>query len=271
MKTVVYPTTIFAISGAISGRLTTDTSPSAIGVLSRMPQVLIYIWTNLLVEVIANQSLPSSIVEDAINKPWRPLPSHRLTPAEARSGLFYLIPIMVAVGFIYGCEKESLFMIGFTWMYNDLGGADQSFAVRNLLNVCGLLCFGLGATIVASGGHSITWTAYLWCGLLGAVIFSTVATQDFPDMKGDAAKGRKTLPLVYGENLARRSVAIAVTVSSPACSAFWQLGIFGYLLPAALGLLLGYRIAFLRGVAVDEANWKLWCIWVSLLYMLPLL
>ena len=269
LKTVVYPTTVFAVSGALSGRVTTDTGASLFDVLVRIPHVLMFVWTNLLVEVIANQRLRSSILEDTINKPWRPLPSHRLTPAEALSALFYLIPIAVGVGFVYGCEKESLLIIGFSWMYNDLGGADHNFA-RNVLNVCGLLCFGVGATIVASGGYGITWTGYLWFGVLGAVILLTVPTQDFADMKGDAARGRKTLPLIYGENAARLFVATAVVVSSPVCSAFWHLGSFGYLLPAAVGLLVGYRITFLREIATDEVTWRLWCIWMSLLYMLPL-
>ena len=157
------------------------------------------------------------------------------------------------------------------YLYNDLVGADQNFALRNFLNVFGLLCFGLGGLIIASGGgHSLTSTAYLCFTLLGAVIFFTVATQDFADMKGDAARRRRTLPLAYGEKVARHFVAVAVVVSSPAYSAFWNLGIFGYLLPAALGMLLGYWMAFLRGVAVDETSWILWCIWVSVLYMLPL-
>ena len=268
---MVYPVTIFGISGALSGRLTTDTSPCALDILARVPQVGLYVWINLLVEVLANQRLPSSITEDAINKPWRPLPSHRLTPAEARSGLLCLLPLMIAMAFFYRCEKESLLLAALSWMYNDLGGADANFVVRNMLNAGGLLCFGAGATIVASGSYTLIRTAHLWFGLLGAVIFLTVHTQDLADMKGDAARGRRTLPLVYGENVARWSVAIAVAVSSPACSAFWHLGLYRFLLPAVLGFLLGYRITFLRGEAADKGTWKLWCMWISLLYMLPLL
>ena len=270
LKTVVYPTTIFGISGAISGHLTTNQSTDIVSVLVGIPLVVFYVWINLLVEVVANQRLPASITEDSINKPWRSLPSQRVSPDEARLLLLCLVPLVISLAFFHGCERESLLLIAFSWMYNDLGGADTDPVVRNLLNAGGLLCFGAGATIVASGGYSLNLTAHVWFALLGAVIFFTVHTQDMADMEGDAARGRKTLPLVYGEKFARRSAASAIVGFSVACAAFWQLGFYGYVLVMLLGSLLALRLLLFKSVAADQTTWKVWCVWIALLYMLPL-
>ena len=136
-------------------------------------------------------------------------------------------------------------------MYNNLGGADENYILRNLINTCGFVYYSRGATIVAAGyGHyELNQTAYPWLALVGAVVFSTLQMQDMADMEGDAARGRRTLPLVHGETPARWSIAVPVTAWSFICPAFWEAGIAGYGVSIIIGSVLVVRLLFFEGRA----------------------
>ena len=46
-------------------------------------KMLLWSWSNLFLFNLHNQRHPSSISEDALNKPWRPIPAGRITSAQA--------------------------------------------------------------------------------------------------------------------------------------------------------------------------------------------
>ncbi|KAI1356630.1 UbiA prenyltransferase family-domain-containing protein [Xylaria sp. FL0043] len=60
--------------------------PSSKEVIERIPLVLYWVWINLLAFNIGNQRGPKSVSEDAINKPWRPMPSGLWNPDAASMG-----------------------------------------------------------------------------------------------------------------------------------------------------------------------------------------
>ncbi|MCJ1257383.1 hypothetical protein MMC24_005208 [Lignoscripta atroalba] len=255
LKSIVFPETAFGIFSALSGSLlTTNSAPNLVDVLARIPRVLLWNWLNVLLFDVSNQRLPDSIVEDSVNKSWRPLPSGRLTADATRRLLLVLIPIVFVASIYLGGMQETVALMVMTWMYNDLGGADENYLVRNLMNVGGFVCFSSGATAVAVGygQHELNKKAYSWLAIVGAIVFSTLQMQDLPDMEGDAARGRRTLPLVHGEWIARWSIAVPVIAWSLICPAFWELGIFGYTASVAIGALLVFRILMLRSVAADK-------------------
>ncbi len=238
----------------------------------RLPQVILWNWFNLLVFNLANQRLSSSILEDSVNKPWRPLPSKRISGDEARRLLLILIPCGLVLSTFLGGLKETVSMLVLTWMYNDLGGADENYVLRNLINAGGFMCHGSGATTIAAGigDHELRKEAYIWLAMIGGVIFTTLQVQDMPDMAGDAARGRRTLPLVHGEWIGRCSIAVPVVFWTYVCPAFWQLGYIGHALPTAVGLLVACRILTRRNVAADQITYHIWCLWLTILYILPL-
>ena len=132
-------------------------------------------------------------------------------------------------------------MVVLTWMYNDLGGADENYLVRNIINACGFVCYSSGATLVAagpSGRYALTNKTYHWLFYIGCMVFSTLQMQDMADMEGDAARGRRTLPLVHGEMTARFSIAIPLLFWSVFCPAFWEVDIYGYCGPLLVGAVL---------------------------------
>jgi 4-hydroxybenzoate polyprenyltransferase len=272
-KNVVWPHTIFAMCAALSGPLlTTNATPKLSEILIRLPKVFIWIWLNLLVGTISNQRLPSSALEDAMNKPWRPIAAGRITSDDARQLLMGVIPLTLLVSWSIGGLRESAAVIIMCWMYNDLGGADEHHHIRNLINALALSCFNSGAAIVAigHGEHALNDRGYSYLVILAAMIFSTIATQDMPDMPGDATRGRKTLPLVYGHVVARWVIAIPILFWSLICPAFLDTDISGYMFSLLLGSIFAFHLLAFRTNAADKVSWKMWSVWALMLFSLPL-
>lgn len=157
-------------------------------------------------------------------------------------------------------------------MYNDLGGADNGVIVRNLLNGFGYICYSSGSMKVAAGygQYDLNETSTLWLAMIGAIIFTTLQMQDMADVHGDAKRGRKTIPLEYGDWVARCSIAIPVVVWSLVCPAFWGVGLIGFLLPLIAAAIFLTRLFMFRSVADDALTWWFWCSWISSVFLIPL-
>lgn len=282
-KTVVFPQAVFALAFGSSQVARTVTSTQQL--LLRVPCMLLWLWLHLLVENISNQRLPGSIVEDKVNKPWRPIPSGRLTPSEADSLLRLCVLSALGMSVFLGAFEASTALMVFIWLYNDLGGSELGPLQRNALNAAGLSCFGWGAVSILGGSGSDT--SYLdddgalllnmnprlamWLTLSSLVISTTIHAQDFPDVEGDRARGRLTMPLLYGETCSRWALGVPVIIWSFVCPAFWQVA---SPLVWSASVFIGFAMALLtmlgRDVRSDMVVWKLWCLWISVLYLLPL-
>lgn len=271
--TFVIPDTVFGIFGALAGPLlTNNTSPDLLEILARVPRVLLYNWANLLIFDLANQRLPEAVEEDAWNKPWRPLPSGRITMAGTRRLLLASLPVVLAINWALGAWEETALLFVLTWMYNDLKGGDEDFVIRNL--IIGL-AFGLyngGALKIACGpDQSITTPGYCWVVLISCVIFTTMHVQDMKDQAGDKTRGRRSAPLVLGDAPARWTIAIPIVIWSVVCPLFLSVGPVGYLVTCVLGFLIVARIFVWRSTDADRKTWQLWTAWTALLYLLPVI
>ncbi len=269
-KTVIFPQSVFAIATTLTGPTLTEveSAPSIQQLAYRLSFTLLWIWTNLLVENIANQRLPASVVEDSTNKPWRPMPSGRINSREAQSLLLVAIPVAVAASLLVDAFIPGILLMTLVWMYNDLDGAGISIWVRNLLNGAGLMCFSWGALKVLSGAE-LKSTAYIWILVTGAIITTTVHAQDFPDVKGDREIGRQTVPLLYGEWPARASLAIGVMAWSIASPIFWRATVVGWIGPLGVGGAISLTTLLKRTEHADAVVWKLWCLWITVIYITP--
>lgn len=181
--TFALPTTLFAVFGAVAGTtLSTNASPNIITVLSRIPSILLLVWSNLLVFNIANQRLPDAILEDKLNKPSRPLPSGRISGPQARRLLLIALPVVLALSFYLGPWQETLLLFSMNWMYNDLKGCDEDFVTRNLLIAIGHGLYNSAALRIACGvDSSITGRGIYWIVLVTCVIFTTGHIADLKD------------------------------------------------------------------------------------------
>ncbi|KAI9660213.1 MAG: hypothetical protein M1831_003520 [Alyxoria varia] len=388
--TFVLPNTAFGMFGALSGLLTntvptvsitstptsllspsTPPSPPPLAsssasasttppvtsttILLALLKLLTFNTLNLLIFDLANQRLPSSIREDAHNKPWRPLPTRRLTPRAAQRLLLAAVPtaLLTCAFVLRGAVAETALLVALTWMYNDLGGGDRGYVVRNGIIAVAFGGYNLGSLRLAAGtvgapslpGHAATTTATAgttdtgssssssfteqpgpipqahdttlvnptglsWTCLVSLIIFATMHVQDLKDQAGDSARGRRTMPLVLGDGVARWSIAAGTAVAAVGCPVwFWGVDIisvgsitgvgrwwrsmigmgwwvstggmddgfaFGGLVGVAgcvgLGMVVAGRVLLVRDKGRgDKKTWKLWCAWCAWLYLLPVL
>lgn len=229
-----------------------------------------WIWLNLLSLDLANQRLDESVQEDAVNKPWRPIPAGRLSQKEARYFQMILIPVTLGFSYLVGGLQESFVMVTLNWIYNDLGAANENFWLRNIMNALGFMDFIVGASVVAGGpGSVLSRSGWIWVAIMGGCIFTTISLQDLYDQDGDSIRGRKTAPLVIGDFPCRVMVSVGLMVWSFAAPLY--LGITLPKLSALLVLalvIIGRTFAF-RSTKDDRCTFKVWCLWVVVLYSLP--
>ena len=274
LKTIVVPKSFFAIITLLSGQsLTTGDKPQFKTILLSAPLIVVWTWLNLLPLDMSNQCDRYSAAEDKENKPWRPIPAGRLTVDETRWLIFVTYMVAILASIYIGGLAECLALIVEGWIYNELGGANNSFLARNLLNAAGYLTFACGAARVAcaSSGTQLRGGSLPWFVLLAAVISTTIQFQDLYDQKGDAIRGRQTIPLIAGDGVARLTVAVAVALWSWTCPAFWGLDARGFILPIALGTTIISRLYWYRSAEEDKRSFRIWNLWVMSLYLLPLI
>ncbi|KAI0886975.1 UbiA prenyltransferase family-domain-containing protein [Annulohypoxylon maeteangense] len=274
-KTVFFPQTIFALAIAfarsrVTEHVTQEWPMDKIAI--RLVGMVVWVWIHLLVADISNQRLPESILEDTINKPWRPLPAARITTTEAINMLRVIVMLSICISLLFGSYLPSITLMGMLWLYNDLDGNGSGPWVRNVLNAAGLTCYGWGAVTILLGTQIGENGKILrnWYILMALVITTTIHSQDFPDLVGDKARGRNTMPLLYGESLSRWSVAISVIFWSLVCPRFWVLSSFGVCFSTMIvGGTIATLVVLQLGQRYDKWVWRLWCLWLTGLYLLP--
>ncbi|KAG8158130.1 hypothetical protein KVR01_011891 [Diaporthe batatas] len=276
IKSIVVPHSIFAISVVFSNAdvLNSGTAGSELGsILMRIPLMIWWLWIHLLAQDISNQRLPGGIAEDAINKPWRPIPSGRISADEAQQALRVVVPMALLTGAVLQSFGPSATAMTLVWLYNDLDGAGAGPLQRNVLNASGLACgcWGALATLLGSSEAVESNTVVIrWIALTAAMVVTTIQAQDFPDIAGDKARGRKSIPIVFNESLARVATAFLVLFWSVVCLAFWDVKSMKVWV-AMLGIasLMSFKIVLGGTISSDKLAWKLWCYWLSFTYLLP--
>jgi 4-hydroxybenzoate polyprenyltransferase len=274
LKAVVIPQAVAGFSNAYSGWILSPSageggSPSALP-LHRILYMVLWIWLNLFTLDLANQRLEDSIREDAINKPWRPIPSGRLSANEARLLVMLFIPLSVMGSVFLGGTQETLVMIALNWLYNDLGGANGHFHIRDLLNALGFMCFSASATRSMMGpGSKISVAGYGWIVLTGCCIFATICLQDLYDQEGDRSRGRFTAPLVLGDWRARTRAALGMLLATIMPSVYLRAGPAVLAVSGVLGISIIVRALTLRSIEADKATFRVWCCWIVIVYSLP--
>ena len=119
----------------------------------RLFRAFAWTWLVLLQICLSNQASTKSIMEDRANKPWRPIPSSRISLKQARSLHWCIIALCLGFSLHLNNLKAALVVIVSSWLYNDLG-LSESWLSRNLLNAMGYMGFQYGAVFSASSGTS---------------------------------------------------------------------------------------------------------------------
>ncbi|KAI8304989.1 hypothetical protein K4K59_012497 [Colletotrichum sp. SAR11_240] len=138
---------LFAVSSILTNGFRDHNAPPPLTLTTFKPLIhaVIWVYANLFLQSLANQRLPGSITEDAANKPWRPLPSGRITSDQTRQIALLLVPALMIFGAYSGAYRETTSFISFVWMYNDLDASNASIWWRNVTNALGYMTLSCGS------------------------------------------------------------------------------------------------------------------------------
>lgn len=233
--TFVIPATAFGILGALASSRLTNGQPSSFWHLAQcFPKVVAFNWSNVLTFDLANQRSQESIKEDLINKPWRPIPSGKITGEQTRRYLLVAVPVALALNYYLEVWNEGVFIQILTWLYNDLRGGDE--VVRDLIISIAYGCHNHGSLQIALGTQAkVSQGGMTWILIISGVIFTTMQVQDLKDQEGDRTRGRMSVPLLLGDKFSRISIAFFVTTWSCVCPFFWGLTFWAYIWPLMIG------------------------------------
>jgi len=143
---------------------------------------------------MSNQHDVKSIIENKVNKLWRPIQARRLTVEETRALIFGSYVVAMLASLYLGGFSECVALIVEGWIYEVVEGANRSLMVRNNLNAVGYMTFP-SRTACAQSGLQTREDSSMWLILLNGVISTTIHFQNLYDQKRDAIRGRRTIPL----------------------------------------------------------------------------
>ncbi|KAI0318528.1 UbiA prenyltransferase family-domain-containing protein [Amylostereum chailletii] len=255
-KTIFIPVTAFACA----------TGP--VHSISSLLQAWVWIWLHLLLCNVSNQARSKD--EDARNRPWRPLPSGRITELQAVALRWTTVVVCLAYSSTYGRDllvtTTGLGLV--TFVYDDLGAASYVIG-KNICNVGGYAMFEIGATKIISATSIMDPTSITAVALSGTLILTTIQAQDFPDVEGDRALGRMTFP-IYAPELSRVVTIFATMTWSALLCWWWVVGPISTVAFVTFGTYVGLRYFVRRTVEEDKRSYLIFNAWLMFAHMLPL-
>ncbi|KAJ3011668.1 hypothetical protein NUW54_g2096 [Trametes sanguinea] len=255
VKTILLPITVFACATAPLHSIT------------HLLSGVVWTWFHQLMCNVSNQARSSE--EDAVNKPWRPIPTCRITASEALVLRWLLVGINIAYSAVYGVDVAlaSFALFITTFVYDELGFAGH-YVGKNFCNIGGYVSLEIGATkLIASEAltmmlltgavRSLDSISTKACCISGALIFTTIQAQDFADVEGDKLLGRVTIPIWAPEG-SRVGTLLLMCAWSLFLPWFWGVGASAGMAFVALGAFVGLRYYLLRTTESDKRSYVLY-------------
>lgn len=175
---------------------------------------LIYASLYIYTFCISNQL--HSIAEDAINKPYRPLPTGFVTQKETKIRFWIYNALFLILAFYL-----HIFFISVAWMVVTAGlnqwGWSSHWLTKNHLGMSlGTFILFTAQWSIASPEGEIGGNVYWYFALLSIWAGSSLPIQDFRDVEGDRLMGRNTLTISLGEEKGRLVMIFQYLIISPA-------------------------------------------------------
>lgn len=194
--------------------------------------------------------------EDQVNKPHRPIPSGLLSLQGAAWRLLICSGAMGLLACQYDMLWHAVAVQALLVLHYRLGWDSHWFAKNIFVGTI------TGVSVSAEGHlagkllHHTVPALDAISAVLGVMIVLSVSVQDFKDVAGDAAVGRRTLPLVIGDRAARAVCSALVAL----VSLLWPGYVCGFLSPWELS---GMAVQVLLGLQGLLAGWLAWHIVAS--------
>ncbi|KAG1723716.1 UbiA prenyltransferase family-domain-containing protein [Suillus paluster] len=228
---------------------------------------LCWLWLHLFQANVSNQAC--SIHEDKVNKPWRPVPSGRISVEESRALRWGLMVFCSGLSSLFSLNVliTSAMSTVVMMVYDDFRLSHHP-CFKNLCNAGYYVTFELGPSLILSGESSLDRTSIQALSCSTLVILLTIHAQDFADVNGDRRSGRRTLPIVAPEG-SRIYMLCVLPLLSFALASFWSLGPLCSAFFISVGSGVGLRYFLFRDEIRDQANYRLYNIWLMGVHFLP--
>lgn len=215
-----------------------------------------WLWAHLLQCNVSNQY--TGAAEDKINKAWRPIPAGRVTIENAWRLRLALPFLCFALSIPYGSQVmwASVGVAASELWYDELNGA-LHWASKTLCSDVTYSMLEAGTSLIASNSTTLDDTAIKAILCAFAIFASTLHAADFPDVVGDKAQGRVTLPMLF-PNASRVGFAITIIAWSVylAGPSGWGIGPMCSALFIAFGAWVGARVVHLRTEKADKTSYN---------------
>ncbi len=196
---------------------------------------------------------------DRINKPQRPLPSERMTLAEAWA--VSLAFLALALGLGWWVNWQCLLMAAFAALLTTVYSVPPCRTKGRGLWANITIAIPRGTLLIVAGWSSVkdifaSPEPWIIGGVFGLFFLGAATTKDFADIEGDRKGGCRTLPVIYG--IRRSSLLIAPFFVLPFVGLLAAQGM-GYLsgnpnILNALGVLLSLWGAYIAATLVKTAE-----------------
>ncbi|KAG7425472.1 putative sucrose utilization protein SUC1 [Fusarium oxysporum f. sp. raphani] len=263
--------TTFAIAGILAGPGTISNADIEWNDMGKGILVALYFtWHLTLCFNLGNQRQPQSVIEDGVNKPWRPIPAGRISPELTHK--WQLVSIVSLLALCYttlGAWQETAFYLFCTWLYNERAWGDKSWWQRALMNACGITTnrvatLRVAVTAIQANSHEnfeFTNKGLGWFLMCASLVFTTIQVQDLRDQEGDKLIDRQTFPLILGDAPTRWITAVAVMIWSLVCPLYWGLGVVGCAVPILTGAIVSAHMLICRSREQDQTSFRLVAAW----------
>ena len=141
---------------------------------------------------------------DRVNKPKRPLPSHRLSLAEAWTFTWITYAIALALAWFVqpGGRHECFWIVLVATAITVLYSAPPFRTKRLGIWANVTIAIPRGVLLKVAGWSAVktvvAFEPWFIGGIFGLFLLGASTTKDFADMAGDARGGCRTLPIIYG-------------------------------------------------------------------------
>jgi len=231
-------------------------------------------WLHLLQLCIANHCVDPE--DDAVNKPWRPIPSGLISVASARTLHLILLPSCLCLSAWLGPQWHTISLALAGAVYHELH-FHEHWVTRNVCNAWFYGSLNAGAAMVAGGtfyvfihthwtlcnnnrtlvlGQSVLTTRTATSVTVNSlIIFSTIQSQDFRDRICDEQMARWTIPIMWPTG-GRISMLVILTTWSVGLSCACDIA-YRFCVPfCMLGVFIGMRFIRKRTADGDQQSYQ---------------
>ncbi|KAG2158651.1 UbiA prenyltransferase family [Suillus bovinus] len=226
-----------------------------------------WLWFHLFQFNVSNQSYSAD--EDSVNKPWRPLPSGRISVENSRALRWGLLVFCLGLSSLFSLNVviTSAVSTVITIFHDDLHLSHHPI-FKTLCNVAASVTGGVGCSLILSGESSLDRRGIKAFLCSAIVVLLTIHAQDFADVNGDRKSGRRTLPIVAPEG-SRIYMLCVLPLLSFALTMLWSIGPLCSIFFISLGSWIGLRYFLYRDEINDQWSYRLYNIWVMGVHVLP--